>query len=96
VALRGRGFVAEVISRDTAAKDFGPKKAGYAHTGVPAYLIADPYQRRCHLCTQPTKNEKDRFRSDYEVDLTVRYGQPIDLSETPAEIELDTEEFQLG
>jgi Uma2 family endonuclease len=60
-------FVAEVISQDTAANDYGPKKLAYALAEVPVYLIADPYQGKCHLYTQP----KD---GDYLSELSVALG----------------------
>lgn len=46
-------FVAEVISKGTAANDYGPKKAAYATAEVPVYVIADPCQGRCHIYTAP-------------------------------------------
>lgn len=57
-------FVAEVISKGTAANDYGPKKAAYATAEVPVYVIADPYQGRCHIYTDPKG-------SDYEVETRV-------------------------
>jgi Uma2 family endonuclease len=86
-------FVAEVISRDTAANDYGTKKAIYAYSGLPALLIVDPYQRQCHLYTEPKKNENDRLKSRYETELTVSYGKLIDLSDTPAGVKLATDDF---
>lgn len=90
------GFVAEVVSQSTAENDYGPKKAIYAYCGVPAYLVVDPYRRLCHLYTEPeqAESEDDRLLSGYASDLTVKYGLPMDLSGTPAEIKLATAEFQ--
>ncbi|MEV5506353.1 Uma2 family endonuclease [Streptomyces orinoci] len=79
-------FIAEVIAEETATNDYGPKKAIYAMAGVPAYLIADPYTRRCHLHTQPRDGE-------YRVETTVAFGLPVDLSDTPAQLILSTEDF---
>jgi Uma2 family endonuclease len=82
-------FVAEVISRDTARNDYGPKKAAYAQAGVPVYLIADPYQRKCHVYTQP----KD---GDYAAELTLAFGTEIDLTDTPLDIKIATDAFPHG
>jgi Uma2 family endonuclease len=79
-------FVAEVISKDTAANDYGPKKAAYAVAEVPVYLIADPYQGKCHLYTQP----KD---GDYISELTVLFGADIDMTTTRLGLTLRTDEF---
>ena len=79
-------FVAEVISRSTGANDYGPKKTAYATAEVPVYLIADPYQRKCHLYTQP----KD---GDYLTELTVAFGTEVDMTSTPLGLTLRTDEF---
>ncbi|MDN3294985.1 Uma2 family endonuclease [Streptomyces ficellus] len=82
-------FVAEVISRSTGMNDYGRKKAAYAAAKVPVYLIVDPYTGRCVLHTHP-KGE------DYTVDARFDFGEPIDLTETPAGIVLDTSDFPRG
>ncbi|QCX77366.1 hypothetical protein C9F11_18570 [Streptomyces sp. YIM 121038] len=77
-------FVAEVISRGTGRNDYGPKKTTYADAGVPVYLIADPYQGRCHVYTNPKNGEYLAVsKSDFgdEVDLT---GTVVDLVLTTA------------
>ncbi|MYT33263.1 MULTISPECIES: Uma2 family endonuclease [unclassified Streptomyces] len=79
-------FVAEVISKGTAANDYGPKLTAYATAEVPVYVIADPYLGRCRVFTQP----KD---GDYENDVTVSYGEPIDLTDTVLGMTLSTEDF---
>ncbi|MEV6577482.1 Uma2 family endonuclease [Streptomyces sp. NPDC051582] len=79
-------FVAEVISKGTAANDYGPKKAAYAAAEVPAYLIVDPYVRRSLLYTQP----KD---GDYATETKIAFGDEIDLTDTPVGLVLDTSEF---
>lgn len=79
-------FVAEVISKDTAANDYGPKKTAYALAEVPVYLVADPYQGKCHLYTQP----KD---GDYLTELSVTFGADVDLGATPLGLTLKTDEF---
>ncbi|MGS2589532.1 Uma2 family endonuclease [Streptomyces hebeiensis] len=79
-------FVAEVISKDTAANDYGPKKATYAAAGVPVYVIADPYTGRCHVYTEPKGDE-------YSTELTVAFGTDIDLTGTSVGLTLRTGEF---
>ncbi|GAA3372696.1 Uma2 family endonuclease [Streptomyces sannanensis] len=82
-------FVAEVISKDTAANDYGPKKTAYAVAEVPVYLIADPYQGKCHLYTQP----KD---GDYLSELTITFGADIDMTGTVVGLTLVTGTFPRG
>ncbi|QKW07216.1 Uma2 family endonuclease [Streptomyces sp. NA04227] len=79
-------FVAEVISRNTASSDYGPKLATYAAAGVPVYLIADPYLGRCHLFTEP----KD---DGYTQELRVPFGTDLDLSRTALGLVLHTGDF---
>jgi len=79
-------FVAEVISKSTGQNDYGPKKTAYATAGVPVYVVADPYQGRCHLYTDP----KD---GDYEVETTVPFGKDLDLTGTVVDLVLKTGEF---
>ncbi|MGW2646975.1 Uma2 family endonuclease [Streptomyces sp. NPDC001393] len=79
-------FVAEVISKDTAANDYGPKKAAYATAGVPVYLIADPYQGKCHLYTHPKGSE-------YLTELSIAFGTDLDMTATPVNLTLKTDEF---
>ncbi|MCZ9354637.1 Uma2 family endonuclease [Streptomyces sp. DSM 42143] len=79
-------FVAEVISQGTAANDYGPKKLAYATAEVPLYLIADPYQGRCHIFTHP----KD---GDYTTETRVAFGQELDLTGTVLGLTLRTDTF---
>jgi Uma2 family endonuclease len=79
-------FVAEVISKGTGHNDYGPKKAAYAAAGVPAYLVADPYQRKCHLYTAPKEG-------DYATETTVVFGTDLDLTGTPVGLTLTTADF---
>ncbi|NEB04989.1 Uma2 family endonuclease [Streptomyces sp. SID13726] len=79
-------FVAEVISTDTGRNDYGPKKSAYAVAAVPVYLIADPYQGKCHLYTQPKDGE-------YLSDTTLAYGVDVDMTATPLELTMKTDEF---
>ncbi|MFF9511903.1 Uma2 family endonuclease [Streptomyces sp. NPDC014724] len=79
-------FVAEVISKDTAANDYGPKKATYAAAGVPVYVIADPYTGTWHLHALP---KDDEYRSVLSLD----FGTPIDLTDTVVGLTLRTDTF---
>ncbi|AVH56390.1 MULTISPECIES: Uma2 family endonuclease [Streptomyces] len=79
-------FVAEVISKDTAANDYGTKKLTYALAEVPVYLIVDPYQARCRLFTQP----KD---GDYTTETKIAFGDPVDLTDQVVGLTLKTDEF---
>ncbi|MEV7150721.1 Uma2 family endonuclease [Streptomyces sp. NPDC093084] len=79
-------FVVEVISRGTAANDYGLKKAAYAQAEVPVYLIADPYQRRCHVYTNPKGD-------DYATETKVGFGDEADLTATAVGLTLKTDEF---
>jgi len=79
-------FVAEVISADTAANDYGPKKLTYALAEVPAYLIADPYEGLCRVYTQPRDG-------DYATETKVHFGDVVDLTRTVVGLTLNTGEF---
>ncbi|CAM5267066.1 Uma2 family endonuclease OS=Streptomyces alboniger OX=132473 GN=CP975_15505 PE=4 SV=1 [Streptomyces alboniger] len=79
-------FVAEVISRGTAANDYGPKKAAYALAEVPVYLIADPYQGTCRLYLNPKGD-------DYGIETKVAFGDDVDLTDTVVGLTLKTDDF---
>ncbi|MEU3659286.1 Uma2 family endonuclease [Streptomyces sp. NPDC032940] len=79
-------FLAEVNSQGTAANDYGPKRLAYAAAEVPLYLIADPYQGRCHIFTHP----KD---GDYTIETRVAFGQDLDLTDTVLGLTLPTADF---
>ncbi|WP_250399717.1 Uma2 family endonuclease [Streptomyces cellostaticus] len=79
-------FVAEVVSRGTAANDYGPKRTAYAVAEVPVYVIADPYQGRCLVYTDP----KD---GDYAEPAKVDFGTDIDLTGTVVDLVLKTGAF---
>ncbi|WKE71090.1 Uma2 family endonuclease [Streptomyces sp. WP-1] len=79
-------FIAEVISKGTAANDYGPKKTAYATAEVPVYLVADPYQGKCHLYSRPKEGE-------YTSELTVVFGADVDLTNTPLGLTLKTDAF---
>ncbi|MEU6282303.1 Uma2 family endonuclease [Streptomyces sp. NPDC047028] len=79
-------FVAEVISKGTAANAYSPKKAAYAKAEIPVYVIADPYQRRCHVYTHPKGDE-------YATETKVDFGDDVDLTDTVVGLTLKTGEF---
>ena len=58
----------------------------YAVAGVPVYLIADPYQGRCQIYTQP----KD---GDYATVTKIPFGDDVDLTRTVVGLTLKTDEF---
>lgn len=79
-------FVAEVISQGTAANDYGPKRFAYAEAEVPLYVIADPYQGRCHVYTDPKQG-------DYDEPTRVDFGTDVDLTGTVVDLVLKTDDF---
>ncbi|MFI5771368.1 Uma2 family endonuclease [Streptomyces sp. NPDC051658] len=79
-------FVAEVVSKSTAANDYGSKKATYATAGVPVYLIVDPYTGTWHLHTLP---KEDEYRSVLSLDFDTR----VDLTSTVVGLALETGDF---
>ncbi|MFJ3574432.1 Uma2 family endonuclease [Streptomyces rubiginosohelvolus] len=79
-------FVGEVISKGTAAADYGPKKDAYAAAGIPVFLIVDPYTGRCLLHSEP----KD---AGYHKKLVVDFGIDVDLTDTSVDLVLKTDAF---
>ncbi|MEV1079410.1 Uma2 family endonuclease [Streptomyces sp. NPDC050211] len=79
-------FVAEVISKDTAANDYGPKKTAYALAEVPVYLIVNPYTAEWHLHTLPKDGE-------YHGEVSFSFDDEIDLTGTVVGLVLKTDEF---
>lgn len=79
-------FIAEVISEGTAANDYGPKRTAYAVAEVPVYLIADPYQGRCHVHTDPKEG-------DYTTVTNVAFGTNVNLTGTVVDLVLKTGDF---
>ncbi|MEU6218381.1 Uma2 family endonuclease [Streptomyces sp. NPDC047022] len=79
-------FVAEVISEGTAANDYGPKKRAYAEAEVALYVVADPYQGRCHIFRHPKAG-------DYITETTVPFGEDLDLTDTVADLIIKTDGF---
>jgi Uma2 family endonuclease len=79
-------FVAEVIAKDTAGNDYGPKKDTYAAADVPVYLIVDPYTAQWHLHTLPKDGK-------YHSEVSFGFGEDIDLTGTAVGLVLKTDEF---
>jgi len=79
-------LVVEVVSRSTAANDYGPKLRAYAAAGVPADLVIDPYTARCHLHTHPRDG-------GYGSELSVDSGEPVKITDTPVDLVLATDRF---
>ncbi|WP_217171434.1 Uma2 family endonuclease [Streptomyces sp. AC512_CC834] len=83
---RDAEFVAEVITRETASNDYGPKKDAYAAAGVPVYLIVDPYTGEWHLHTIPKDGK-------YHSAVSFGFGEDIDLTGTAVGLTLTTDDF---
>ncbi|OEV05347.1 Uma2 family endonuclease [Streptomyces oceani] len=81
-------LVVEVISRQTRGNDYGPKCEVYASAQVPIYLIADPYTGKCHAFGRPNGET-------YENELTVKFGEDLDLTTLGMELRLETKKFPL-
>ncbi|MBZ4321742.1 Uma2 family endonuclease [Streptomyces huiliensis] len=79
-------LIVEVISKGTAINDYGDKKETYAETGVPVYVIVDPYRAQCHVFASPKGNT-------YRSEVTVDFGDPIDLTRTPLGLTIRTDKF---
>ncbi|MFE5405298.1 Uma2 family endonuclease [Streptomyces sp. NPDC056580] len=79
-------FVAEIISADTAANDYGRKKLAYALAEVPVYVVADPYRGECHVLTHPRDGK-------YALQMKADFGEEPDLTGTPVGLVLKTDEF---
>ncbi|GAB2880476.1 Uma2 family endonuclease [Streptomyces mayteni] len=79
-------FIAEVISKDTAQNDYGRKREAYAAAGIPVHVIVDPYAKKCLVSTEP---EGDRYRTE----VTVKFGDPIDLTGTVVDMVIPTDRF---
>lgn len=79
-------FVTEVISKDTAGNDYGPKKDTYAAAEVPVYLIVDPCTGEWQLHTLPKDGK-------YHSEVSYSFGEDIDLTGTPVGLVLKTDEF---
>ena len=79
-------FIAEVISKDTAANDYGPKKTAYARADVPVYLSWTRTPAQWHLHTLPKDGE-------YHSDVSFGFGDEIDLTGTVVGLVLKTDDF---
>ncbi|MBD0837612.1 Uma2 family endonuclease [Streptomyces sp. TRM68416] len=81
-------MVVEVVSKTSAARDYGVKRSIYAAGMVPAYLIIDPIMAQCVLLTRPVGKGED---ADYQRQQITKFGAPLPLEELG--LELDTSEF---
>ncbi|MFF7554620.1 Uma2 family endonuclease [Streptomyces olivaceus] len=79
-------FVAEVVSKETAGNDYGPKKDAYALAQVPVYLIVDPYTGEWHLHTLPKDGK-------YHGAVSFGFGEDVDLTGTVVGLTLKTDDF---
>lgn len=81
----------EVVSASSIEDDYGHKPGEYAKAGVPLYLIADPLQDPCRvaLLAEPRLVDAEGDAYDYQRELQVKLGDPLELPE-PFGITLDT------
>jgi Uma2 family endonuclease len=82
-------LVLEVVSKNSADRDYKLKRSMYAAGSVPAYLIVDPFTARCALLTEPT-GEGDAI--DYAVERISKFGEPVPVDVLG--VTLATDEFQ--
>lgn len=81
-------MVVEVVSKTSAARDYGIKRSIYAVGKVPAYLIVDPIMAQCVLLTKPVGEGEG---ADYQVQQITKFGDPLPLEILG--LELDTSDF---
>ncbi|HEX6469628.1 MAG TPA: Uma2 family endonuclease [Streptosporangiaceae bacterium] len=81
----------EVVSPSSVEDDYGHKPGEYARAGVPLYLILDPLQTPSRVVLLKTPKLVDPIGDayDYQEDLQVKAGEPLELPE-PFGITLDT------
>ncbi|EME97419.1 hypothetical protein H340_26479 [Streptomyces mobaraensis NBRC 13819 = DSM 40847] len=78
----------EIVSSRHDRNDYAIKTRQYAHFGVPAYLIIDPFRGECDLLTNPRDDA-------YASRQTYKYGDTIPLSlQDGSEIEIPTASFK--
>jgi len=80
------GFALEVISGDRPGRrqrDY-QKASGYARGGVPVFLLIDPVECTCTLCTEPKAGE-------YSVRQIVKFGEPLSIPADENVIEFRTD-----
>jgi Uma2 family endonuclease len=81
-------LVVEVTSRGNADTDRKTKRWGYAHGGVPQYLLIDRFDQDGPSVTLFTEPDDGHYRCRQQVP----FGQKIHLPE-PFDVDLDTGEF---
>ncbi|MES5821728.1 Uma2 family endonuclease [Streptomyces sp. RG80] len=76
------GFCPDVaLLKDSATKD---SEGRWRYQDVE--FVADPYQGRCHIYTEPKGSE-------YEIETRVPFGKDLDLTGTIVDLTLRTDEF---
>lgn len=78
----------EVVSKNSADRDYKLKRSMYAAGHVPAYLIVDPLVGRCVLLTGPHGTGE---QADYRTERTSKFGEPVPLDVLG--VTLETGEF---
>lgn len=81
-------LVVEITSRGNADTDRRIKRWGYAHAGVPQYLLIDRYDEDGPAVTLFS----DPVDGHYQHSVRIPFGEPIKLH-APFDLVLDTSEF---
>ncbi|MFF5478276.1 Uma2 family endonuclease [Streptomyces sp. NPDC012935] len=66
----------EVVSETSVERDYGVKRAIYAASGVPAYLIIDPIMAHCVLFAEPKGSGEE---AEYHVQRMSKFGCPVPM-----------------
>ena len=69
------------IADDTLVRDLGPKRLDYAGAGIPEYWVVDINARAVNVMREP-------IDGDYGLREIVRFGEPLAVPGTNAEISL--------
>lgn len=83
-------LVVEVTSKSTAHKDRKPKLWGYAHAGIPLYLLVDRWDPQTGRGEVTLYSDPENGR--YTSSTKVPFGKEIHLPE-PFDLTIDTGEF---
>lgn len=78
-------FVAEVVSKSSQMIDRQGKRRQYAESGIPVYLLVDPFAGELLLLSDP-------HRGEYRAQHTVSWGEKLQLPE-PLVAVIDSSRF---
>ncbi|MEO3750860.1 Uma2 family endonuclease [Streptomyces sp. B6B3] len=79
-------FVVEVVSPESANRDYHTKAAHYALRGIPAYLVVNLLTGRWTLFTRPADGE-------YQHTVIGAFGEKIEIPVAERTLVLDSSEF---